>query len=80
MKIELPYEIGTFVKIISTKTEEKVPYLDCGTIIAYEVFGSDNHLIWVSGYRDNFIKGCFPEEVVPMTKEEINRLKEERDK
>lgn len=40
-RVELPYDIGTFVNIINTKFKRKEP-VDCGTVAGYEVYGEND--------------------------------------
>lgn len=77
-KVELPYNIGTFVNIINPKFERREP-IDCGTVSAYTVVGENNYCIWVSGYKESCTGEYLPEEVVPMTNEEIEKIKKERE-
>lgn len=67
--VELPYNIGTFVKV---KTENgKVDYY--GTVAAYTV-SQDGYLIWVSGYKEAITGEYLPEEVELMSDKEIKSL------
>ena len=67
--IRLPYDIGTFVKVL-TKSGE-VDYL--GTIAAYTVT-NDGWLAWVSGYKEAVTGEYLPSEIEQMTDEEIEVL------
>lgn len=68
--IELPYDIGTFMKVKNKHGE--VEY--CGTVAAYTVT-DDEWLVWISGYKEAITGECLPEEVELMTAEEIVELK-----
>lgn len=68
-RVELPYDIGTFLKV--KNTDGKVEY--CGTVAAYTVT-DDGWLVWVSGYKQPVTGECFPEQVELMTEEEIDIL------
>lgn len=70
--VELPYDIGTFLKV--KNAYGKVEY--CGTVAAYTVT-DDGWLVWVSGYKQPVGGECLPEQVEPMTAEEIDILKGE---
>lgn len=67
--VELPYDIGTFVKAL--KENGKVDYY--GTVAAYTIC-EDGWLVWVSGYRQAVTGEFLPEEVEVMTEWEINEL------
>lgn len=73
--VELPYDIGTFVKINNPMFERKEP-LDCGTIVSYSVFGSTNMTVFVSGYKEPWCGEYMLSEIEIMTEEEIKELKE----
>lgn len=77
LTVKLPYTIGTFVKIINPKFKRKEP-VDYGTVVAYEVCSQTDYYIWVSGYKEACCGEYLPEEVVPMTDEEIDELKKQR--
>ena len=68
----LPYEYGTFVKVVK---DGKVVHE--GTVACYTV-AKDGYLIWVSGYKEACTGEYLPETVIPMTKEEIKDLKKRR--
>ena len=68
--VELPYDIGTFVKV-KTKNNGVQYY---GTIAAYTV-ARDGWLIWVSGYKEAITGEYLPEEVELMTTEEVDELR-----
>lgn len=53
-----------------------LPY-DIGTVSAYTVFNK-GYSIWISGYKEPCSGEYSPEEVIPMTEEEIIKLKIER--
>ena len=67
--VELPYEIGTFVRAM----EDDI----LGTVAAYTV-GKDGYLIWVSGYKEPWCGEYLPDTVRPLTEAEIAKLIEER--
>ena len=69
LKVELPYDIGTFMKVKGRNGE--VMY--CGTVAAYTVT-DDGWLIWISGYKQAVTGEYLPEEVELMTEEEIAEL------
>lgn len=75
--VDLPYEIGTFVKVVDPKFERKEP-IYCGTVAAYTVCSQTDYCIWVSGYKEACTGEYLPEEVIPMTDEEIQELKKQR--
>lgn len=77
IKVELPYDIGTFVKVVDPKFERKEP-IYCGTVVAYTVGGEHEYCIWVSGYKEACTGEYLPEEVIPMKDEEIENLIKER--
>lgn len=68
--VELPYDIGTFMKVFDK--DKNVEY--CGTVAAYTIC-NDGWLVWVSGYKQAVTGEFLPEEVEPMTEEEISELK-----
>ena len=68
--VELPYNIGTFVKV-KTKNGEVDYY---GTVAAYTV-SQDGYLIWVSGYKEAITGEYLPEEVELISDKEIELLK-----
>lgn len=68
--VELPYDIGTFMKV--KKENGEVTY--CGTVAAYTVV-DDGWLVWVSGYKEAITGEYLPEEVEVMTAEEVEELK-----
>ena len=68
--VELPYDIGTFMKVKNKHGE--VEYY--GTVAAYTV-AKDGWLVWVSGYKEPIAGECLPEDVELMTAEEIVELK-----
>lgn len=74
-KVELPYDIGTFVKV---KEEGFKDYNYFGTVASYTVVDEDDYLIWVSGYKEACAGEYLPKEVTPMTDEEIEKLIKER--
>ena len=77
-KVELPYNIGTFVKITNPLFERKnAPKTLFGTVSAYTVT-NDGYFIWVSGYKESWGGEYLPSEVSPMTAEEIEKLKGEK--
>lgn len=70
MKCELPYKIGTFIR-----AKGKIDGVQIlGTVAAYELY-DDGYMIWVSGYRESICGVFLPEDVVPLTDEEIYELK-----
>ena len=78
-KVELPYDIGTFVKITNPLFERKdVPKTLFGTVSGYTVLG-DGYTIWVSGYKESWGGEYLPSEISPMTAEKIEKLKGEND-
>lgn len=73
--VELPYNIGTFVKITKPLFERKnVPKTLFGTVSGYTVLG-DEYAVWVSGYKESWGGEYLPSEVSPMTDIEIEKLK-----
>ena len=73
--IELPYDIGTFVKITESLFERKKPLL-CGTIVGYSVFGQTDITIFVSGYKEPWCGEYMLSEIEIMDESEIKKLKE----
>ena len=73
--IELPYDIGTFVKITEPLFERKKPLL-CGTIVSYSVFGQTDITIFVSGYKEPWCGEYMLSEIEIMDESEIKKLKE----
>lgn len=69
LKVELLYDIGTYMKVINS--EGKTEY--CGTVAAYTIV-NDGWLVWVSGYKQAVTGEYLPDEVVPMSEEEIIEL------
>ena len=69
INIELPYDFGTFVKVLDDK--KTVKYY--GTISAYTVT-EDGWLAWVSIYKQALSEECLPEEIKLMTEKEIKNL------
>lgn len=67
--VKLPYDIGTFVKAL--KENGEVDY--CGTVAAYTIC-EDGWLVWVSGYKQAVTREYLPEEVEPMTEQEVEEL------
>ena len=76
--IELPYDIGTFVKITEPLFERKKPLL-CGTIVGYSVFGQTDITIFVSGYKEPWCGEYMLSEIEIMDESEIKKLKERYD-
>ena len=75
--VELPYEKGTFVKIINPIFERKEP-IDSGTIVGYNVFSSTDITVFVSGYKESWCGEYMLSEIELMTDKEIEQLKAER--
>ena len=73
--IELPYDIGTFVKITEPLFERKKSLL-CGTIVGYSVFGQTDITIFVSGYKEPWCGEYMLSEIEIMDESEIKKLKE----
>lgn len=77
--VELPYSIGTFVKIVDPVFERQQP-LDCGTVSCYIVGSSSTDIIvCVSGYKEPWYGEYLATEIEPMTDEEIEQVKLERE-
>lgn len=70
IKIELPYDFGTFVKVKDKNRE--IEY--CGIVAAYTVV-DDGYLVWVSGYKQAVTGEFLPEDIELMSEEEIEELK-----
>ena len=73
--ITLPYDIGTFVKIVNQAFERKQT-LDMGTVSGYSVFSPTDFTVFVSGYKEPWCGEYLPSEIVPLTEEEIKHIKE----
>ena len=69
LTVELPYDIGTFMKVKNKNGD--IEY--CGTVAAYTV-ANDGWAVWVSGYKQPVTGEYLPEEVELMTPEEIKNL------
>lgn len=74
--VELPYNKGTFVKIIS-------PYFDIdrsniGTVVGYSVFSPTDITIHISGYKDSWCGEYLLDDIRMMTDEEIEQIKIDR--
>lgn len=65
IKVELPLDIGTFVR------EKDTNFI--GTVNAYTVF-SDGYLVWVSGYRNAECGEFELEELEVLTEDEIKEI------
>lgn len=72
--VELPYDNGTFVKVVNPAFERKLP-MDIGTVSGYTVFSPSDFTVWVSGYKESWCGEYMLSEVEPMTDEEIKQLK-----
>lgn len=68
--VNLPYDYGTFVK---TK-DRNGDIMFYGTVSAYMVM-DDGYCIWVSAYKEAQCGEFLPEDVVPMTEQEVIELK-----
>lgn len=79
MIVELPYEPGTFVKAIDTIDSDK-RVEGYGTVVSYTVCSDkpNDFLVWVSGYKESWCGEYLPNEVTPLSEEEIEQLKKER--
>lgn len=77
MIVELPYEIGTYVKVIDTIGSDK-RVEGIGSVAAYTVSKPGDYMIWVSGYKESWCGEYLPNEVIPLSEEEIKKLYEER--
>lgn len=82
MKVELPYKIGTMVKVIEKDFErenliEKYKPL-YGSVVAYTVTSETEYLIWVSGYKEAWSGEFLQKEIIPLTEAEIEMLITER--
>jgi predicted transcriptional regulator len=69
--VELPYDTGTFMKVLDK--DKNVEY--CGTVCAYTVVNQNDYAIWVSGYKEAVTGEFLPDQLEPMTEEEIQELK-----
>ena len=82
MKVELPYEIGAFVKVIEEEFERRNlvtgPKPLYGSVVAYTVTSETEYLIWVSGYKEAWSGEFLQKEVIPLTEAEIEMLITER--
>lgn len=75
--VELPYDNGTFVKIVNPLFERKRP-LEIGTVVGYNVFSPTDITVHISGYKESWYGEYMLSEVELMTDEEIERVKLER--
>ena len=72
--VELPYDKGTFVKIINPLFKRKEP-LDMGTVVGYNVFSPTEITVFVSDYKEVWCGEYMLSEIEPMTDEEIKQIK-----
>lgn len=72
--ITLPYDSGTFVKIVNQAFERKQT-LNIGTVSGYTVFSPTDFTVFVSGYKEPWCGEYLPSEIVPLTEEEIKHQK-----
>jgi len=72
--ITLPYDKGTFVKIVNPEFERKNP-IHIGTVSGYNVFSPSEFTVWISGYKEPWCCEYLPTEIIPLTKDEINQIK-----
>lgn len=75
--VELPYDKGTFVKIINPLFKRKQP-IEVGTIVGYNVCSPTDITVYVSGYKESWFGEYMLSEIELMTDEEIEQLKLER--
>ena len=74
--VNLPYDMGTFVKIVNPAFERESPNY-FGTTGGYTVFSPSEFLVWVHGYKESWCGEYLMSEVEPMTEEEIEKVKNE---
>ena len=72
--VTLPYDNGTFVKIVDPEFERKQP-IEFGVVCGYTVFSPTDFFIVVSGYKESWSGEYLPSEVIPLTEEEIKQIK-----
>ena len=72
--VELPYDEGTFIKIVNPLFDRKQP-IDVGTVVGYNVFSPTDITVHVSGYKESWYGEYMLSEIELMTDEEIKELK-----
>lgn len=69
IKVELPYDFGTFMK-----AKDFDGNVECrGSIVGYTVT-DEGWLVWISAYKESFAGEYLPSMVEPMTEEEIEEM------
>lgn len=76
--VELPYDRGTFVKIINPLFERK-KVLEVGTVEGYNVFSPTDITVFISGYKESWCGEYMLSEIELMADEEIKQIKLERE-
>ena len=66
--VELPYEIGTFVRVKTDFTKRPV-----GSVVAYTVH-ENGYFIWVSYHKQSGAEECDPENVEPLSEDVITAI------
>ena len=71
--VTLPYEKGTFVKIINPLYERKQP-IEIGTVTGYGVFSENDITVYISGHKESWFGDYLLSEVDLMTEDEITEV------